>query len=101
MKPFIKGFEKLVGFAFVYKLVWEVDSVDWTDSGGYEIRIIAEGTRHSFILYLHPTLLGVTDKDGKGLDGFHVERENYLTRDRFTAFLKANFKGVIDSRFGL
>lgn len=101
MKPFIKGFEKLVGFAFVHKLAWKVDMVDWTDSGAYEIRIIAEGTRNSFILYLHPTLLTITDGIGNGFGGFHIERENYLTKDRFTAFLKANFKGVIDSRFGL
>jgi len=101
MKPFIKGIEKIIRFAWIYKLAWEVKSVDWTDSGAYEIRIIAEGTRHSFILYLHPTLLTVTDGSGNGLGGFHIGRENYLTRERFTDFLKTNFKGLIDNITGL
>ena len=101
MNGFIQGIEKLIGFAWIYKLAWEVKSVDWTDSGGYDIRIIAEGTNHSFTLHLYPTLVSVTDKDGKGFGGFHLERENYLTRERFTDFLKTNFKGLIDNITGL
>jgi len=78
-----------------------VKSVDWTESGGYEIFIRAHGTGHSFILYLHPTLLTITDGSGYGLGGFHMEKENYLTRDRFTDFLKTNLKGIIDKTTGL
>ena len=101
MKPFIKGFEKLVGFAFVYKLAWKVDMVDWTDSGAYEIRIIAEGTNHSFNLYLTHNKLFVYNRDATQNGSYDMNREGYLTRERFTATLEEVLKSHIDRTTGL
>ncbi len=97
MKPFIKGFEKLVGFAFVYKLAWKVDMVDWTDSGAYEIRIIAEGTNHSFNLYLtHNKLFVYNNRDAYQCGSYDMCREMYLTRYLFTLTLKEVLKSHIE-----
>jgi hypothetical protein len=103
MKPFITGFEKLVGSAFVYKLAWKVDMVDWVSSCSYEIRIIAEGTNHSFTLHLYPNKLFVYNTDGTPGHGgsYDIGREKYLTRERFTTTLKEVLKTHIDRTIGL
>jgi len=101
MKPFINGFEKLEGYAWVYKLAWKIDSVDWTDSGAFDIHVIAEGTNHSFTLHLYPNKLFAYDKYATNGGTYDVGRENYLTRDRFTTFLKEVLKTLIDKTTGI
>jgi CRISPR/Cas system-associated protein Cas5 (RAMP superfamily) len=96
MKPFINGFEKLKGYAWVYKLAWKVDYAKLLSSGRYEIRIIAEGTNHSFMVHLYPNKLFVYNRDATQNGSYDLGREMYLTRDRFTNYLKEILKSHID-----
>jgi hypothetical protein len=101
MKPFIKGIEKLKGYAWVYKLAWKVDSVEWTDSGAFDIFIIAEGTRYQFNLHLFHNKLFVWDKDATNAGSYDLGKGEYLTRDRFITTLKEILKSHIDKTTGL
>jgi hypothetical protein len=101
MKPFINGFEKLEGYAWVYKLAWKVESADWTNSGAFDIRIIAEGTRYALNLHLYANKLFIFDKDATNRGTYDLGRENYLTRERFVTYLKEILKPVIDKTTAL
>jgi hypothetical protein len=101
MKPFIEGFKKLEGYAWVYKLAWKVESVEWTDSGAFDIFIIAEGTSYRFNLHLFHNKLFVWDKDALNVCSYDLSKENYSTRDRFITKIKEVLKPYIDKTTGL